>query len=78
MGDMKTLETTGEVDGQSRLFVPVPRDIAPGRYRVTVTIDPQPDARRQTSPENLPVLDVGPWPSGLSLKREDMYGDDGR
>jgi hypothetical protein len=25
-----------------------------------------------------PVHDVGPWPEGLSLRREDMYGDDGR
>jgi hypothetical protein len=26
----------------------------------------------------LPVHDLGPWPEGLSLRREDMYGDDGR
>ncbi len=26
----------------------------------------------------LPVLDLGPWPKGLSLSREVMYGDDGR
>ena len=25
-----------------------------------------------------PVIDVGPWPEGLSLRREDLYGDDGR
>jgi hypothetical protein len=25
-----------------------------------------------------PVRDYGPWPEGLSLRREDMYGDDGR
>lgn len=25
-----------------------------------------------------PVDDLGPWPEGLSLRREDMYGDDGR
>ena len=27
---------------------------------------------------NFPVDDLGPWPEGLSLRREDMYGDDGR
>jgi hypothetical protein len=25
-----------------------------------------------------PVISVGPWPKGLSLSREDLYGDDGR
>jgi len=24
------------------------------------------------------VRDFGPWPEGLSLRREDMYGDSGR
>ena len=26
----------------------------------------------------LPRHDLGPWPAGLSLQREVMYGDDGR
>lgn len=33
-----------------------------------------------TSKESLdfPVDNLGPWPDGLSLRREDMYGDDER
>lgn len=27
---------------------------------------------------DFPVDDLGPWPEGVSLRREDMYGDDGR
>ena len=27
---------------------------------------------------NLPVIDLGPWPEGLTLRREEMYGDDER
>jgi hypothetical protein len=27
---------------------------------------------------DFPVDNLGPWPEGLSLRREDMYGDDGR
>lgn len=27
---------------------------------------------------DFPVDDLGPWPDGFSLRREDMYGDDGR
>lgn len=36
--------------------------------------------KRTTAKEPLdfPVDDPGPWPEGLSLRREDMYGDDGR
>ena len=26
----------------------------------------------------LPLDNVGPWPDALSLRRKDMYGDDGR
>jgi len=28
--------------------------------------------------DGFPVIDAGPWPEGLSLRREDIYGDDGR
>ena len=27
---------------------------------------------------DFPVDDLGPWPEGLSLRREDIYGEDGR
>lgn len=29
-------------------------------------------------PLDLPVIDVGPWPENMSLRREDWYGDDER
>lgn len=32
---------------------------------------------RQTA-SDFPVISVGRWPEDLSLRREDMYGDDGR
>ena len=38
-------------------------------------------ARKPTTgnePLDFPVDDLGPWPEGLGLRREDMYGDDGR
>ena len=28
--------------------------------------------------DKLPVFNLGPWPEGLSVRREDMYDDDGR
>lgn len=30
------------------------------------------------APLDFPVDDLGRWPEGLSLRREDMYGDDER
>lgn len=27
---------------------------------------------------SLPLHDLGAWPKGVSLRREDLYGDDGR
>lgn len=33
-------------------------------------------ARREAF--DFPVISVGRWPEDLSLRREDMYGDDGR
>ena len=30
------------------------------------------------APLNIPVVDVGPWPENLSLRREDMYSEDER
>jgi len=39
-------------------------------------------AARKTSAKkelmDFPVDDLGPWPEGLSLRREDLYGDNGR
>lgn len=29
-------------------------------------------------PLDFPVISVGKWPEDLSLRREDLYGDDGR
>lgn len=38
--------------------------------------------RKETAGEimmaDFPVISVGKWPDELSLRREDMYGDDGR
>ncbi len=55
--------------------------IPAGEY--TATIERQ-DGLRQQLPKrpfdarDLPTLDLGPWPENLSLRREDLYGDDGR
>ena len=32
----------------------------------------------EDEPLDFPTDDLGPWPEDLSLRREDMYGDNGR
>ena len=76
---MRTIEATATVRPDGTLVVPVPRDVAPGRHRVVVVIgDAEETVERATEPLQIPTHDVGPWPEGLTLRREDMYGDDGR
>lgn len=64
-----------------RISGTVPDDVPPGEHEALITLAPPPEV--QPSPERLhlaemPVHDLGPWPEGLSLRREDIYGDDGR
>jgi len=38
----------------------------------------EPEVQTERPPLDLPLYDLGPWPEGLSLRREDMYDDWGR
>jgi hypothetical protein len=38
----------------------------------------QPQRGQPRQPFDFPVISVGQWPEDLSLRREDLYGDDGR
>jgi hypothetical protein len=75
---MKTVETTGLVTTAGYLYTQVPTELPPGHYRVVLVVDETPAPVEERPPLILPVLDVGPWPEGLSLRREDMYDDWGR
>ena len=76
---MRTIETTVLVDAERRAVVHLPADVLPGAYRAVVVMEEASAVEGQPRlPLQLPVHDVGPWPEGLSLRREDMYGDDGR
>ncbi len=41
-------------------------------------MEQQATASKTKKPLVFPVVSVGKWPEGMSLHREDMYGDDGR
>ena len=75
---MKTIETVATVTEDSKLTVPAPPGITPGPRRVVVVVEEAPTPVRERPPLDFPVHDSGPWPEGLSLRREDMYDDWGR
>jgi hypothetical protein len=78
---MKTIEATATVSPDGTLTVQVPPgvEVRPGEHWVVVVIEEASTATPRPAPlDDFPVIDVGPWPEGLSLRREDMYGDDGR
>ena len=66
------VEEGGKIEGQA------PAGTAPGKYKATLT--PEHGQEQKVPEEQLEflVLDLGPWPEGLSLRREDMYDDWGR
>jgi hypothetical protein len=58
-----------------------PDTVPPGEHEATINVAP--DLTRQRPGERfdveaLPTHDLGPWPEGLSVRREDMYDEDGR
>lgn len=59
----------GSISGQA------PRELPPGDYQAPIRL-PERKARRRRL--DLPSHDCGPWPEGFSVRREEIYGDDGR
>ena len=80
---MRTIETTAVVTPEHTITVQLPPDIPPGPCQVVVVVDPtndQPAARPKSADWllDLPIHDVGPWPEGFTVSREQIYDDDGR
>jgi hypothetical protein len=58
-----------------------PAVVPPGEHEVTINLAPSLTRQRPGKPfdvKTLPTHDLGPWPEGLSLRREDIYDKDGR
>ncbi len=78
VGRMKTIETIATVTEDNKLIADVTPDISPGEHRVVLVIEENSTSKKSRPPLSFPVDHYGPWPADLSLRREDMYGDDGR
>jgi len=74
---IRTIETKVEVTADRHLTVMVPRDVTPGEHDVVVVIE---DAGSTVGSQAtaLPVLHVGAWNEDATLRREEIYGQDGR
>lgn len=72
---MKSVNLTVEVPSDRRITIQLPEDVEPGTGTVTLMVQPRRTARGLVAA--LPKLNMK-WPEGLSLRREDLYGDDGR
>lgn len=74
---MKTIEAHIQITHDGQVILSPAPDLLPGEYEAVIVLQPTQSARKR-EPLQFPVDDLGPWPEHLSLRREDMYGDDGR
>ena len=54
-----------------------PAELPAGEHEVVVSAAPGPRRRKPFRFEGFPMVDA-PWDDSVSLRREDLYGDDGR
>jgi hypothetical protein len=57
----------------------VPHDVPAGEHEAMINVTgthPKQDSSFDVNA--LPSIDLGPWPAGVTLRREDIYGADGR
>ncbi|MBD2773109.1 hypothetical protein [Iningainema tapete] len=75
---MKTLQTTAKITASGELTVNIPGNMPEGEYQVVLVIEERPIEKEKSRLQDFPVISIGSWPENFSLRREDMYGDDGR
>ena len=75
---MRTIETVATVTPERTVTIQLPPEVKPGEHKVVLVIEEVTERKAARRRLKLPKYSVGPWPEGLSLRREDMYGDDGR
>jgi hypothetical protein len=73
---MTVITTRITVSPDGTIFGRAPSEVPPGEHPVAITIATVPAGKPFTM-KNFPVHELG-WEDSLSLRREDMYGDDGR
>jgi hypothetical protein len=77
---MSDIRARVRVSADHRITGIAPTAVPPGEHEVTISVTAftTPTTGKHFDINNLPTLDLGPWPDGISLRREDIYDDDGR
>lgn len=78
---MKNLSLNVTVPSDRRLVVQLPDDIEPGDVRLLVIQGPKARTKKSDDADPvawLPQFHLTRWPEDFPMRREDMYGDDGR
>ena len=78
---MHDVRTRIRVNGDQTITGVAPPEVPPGEHEITIIVTPSRARRRpgkRFDVNDLPEHDLGPWPEGLSLRREDLYDEDGR
>lgn len=79
---MSELRVKAKVGSDGTVTLQAPAGLALAECEVVLLVaDSDEDDLRLAALDELlalPTLDLGPWPAGLSLRREDLYGEQGR
>lgn len=77
---MKTFDTVVTVPEDRTVTLRLPSDIGTGRHRIMVVVEEEtgPEAEQKPKEFVFPVMPEAQWPEDMPLRREDLYGDDGR
>lgn len=75
---MKTIETTALVGDDRKLTVQLPPDV-PGPHQIVVVVDEPLSKQPQAwTTADWPVHDAALVDPSFTMRREDLYGDNGR
>ncbi len=75
---MLTLQADATVSSEGTVTVSVSSEIEPGSKVGVFLVYRDTPEDRSVEPLDLPSHDFGPWPTGLSLRRESIYANDDR
>ena len=76
---MKTVQKKVAVGADRMLTVQLPEDVTAGEYYVTMVLRPtEEESPRPAIMADWPVFEANLNPPDRSLRREDLYDDDGR
>lgn len=76
---MQTIETTAEIGDDRKLTVQLPLEVAPGRHQIVVVVESPPHLQSpRWTMADWPIHDAALVDPNFTMRREEVYGDDGR